>query len=71
LTWLVDHVEMVDEEGNEVSRELLESEESDEEGDVTMVDTAPGDEVNPVGEADLEVSTGLDPTTDETEGVEG
>jgi len=71
LTWLVDHVEMVDEEGNKVSRELLESEEGDEGGDVTVVDAAPVDEVNPVGEADLEVSTGLDPTTDETEGVEG
>lgn len=71
LTWLVDHVEMVDEEGNEVSREQLESEQDDEKGAVTVADVAQVDGANPVVEADPEVSTGFDPMTDKTEGAEG
>jgi len=71
LTWLVDHVGMVDEEGNEVSREQLEPEEDGEKGDVTVANVAQAGGTNRVLEADPEASTGFDPTSEKTEGAEG
>ncbi len=56
MTWLIDHVELVDDEGNPISREELavdqgaEGEDSDDEGAAPRTEEGPSDQVGTSGE---------------------